>query len=123
MRHHLRPVLSAAAVLSLLAPAAQAGTRFDGTWSVEVITEKGECDRAYRYPIAIEEGRVRYAGYIPVSVSGSVNGSGAVNGSISHGSTTAHVVGSLAAGGSGGGTWSMSGGRSCSGRWTGERRS
>lgn len=27
--------------------------RFDGTWSVEIITETGSCDRAYRYPVRI----------------------------------------------------------------------
>ena len=34
--------------------------RFDGTWSVEIITEAGTCDRAYRYPVRIENGRARF---------------------------------------------------------------
>ena len=43
---------AAVAAASLLAPQAQAQTkRFDGTWSVEVITEQGACDRAYRYSV------------------------------------------------------------------------
>src|SRR3954467_14369750 len=27
---------------------------FDGSWSVLIVTEKGKCDRAYRYPVKIE---------------------------------------------------------------------
>ena len=36
---------------------------FDGGWSVLIVTEKGTCDRAYRYPVKIENGSVGYAGY------------------------------------------------------------
>ena len=34
------------------------GAGYDGTWSVLVITDKGECDRAYRYPVRIRGGKV-----------------------------------------------------------------
>ncbi len=36
--------------------------RFDGPWSVVIITDEGNCDRAYRYGLRIEAGRVYYAG-------------------------------------------------------------
>ncbi len=29
---------------------------FDGLWSVLIVTEKGDCDRGYRYPIRIARG-------------------------------------------------------------------
>lgn len=122
MRYNPVSILTAAAVLSLSLLPAQAATRFDGNWSVEVITEKGNCDKAYRYPVAIEDGRVRYAGPGSFDVSGAVKGNGAVTGSISRGSDTARVQGSLDAR-SGSGVWHTSGDKSCSGRWVGERRS
>jgi hypothetical protein len=27
---------------------------FDGRWSVLLETQKGECDKAYRYPVAVD---------------------------------------------------------------------
>ena len=36
------------------------------------MTEKGTCDRAYRYPVKIENGSVGYAGSASFTVSGKV---------------------------------------------------
>ena len=55
--------------------------KHDGRWSIEVITEKGDCDRAYRYSVLVENGAARYAGSEPITVSGRVASNGAVNGS------------------------------------------
>lgn len=101
---------------------ARSVAQFDGNWSVEVITERGGCDRAYRYGIVIENGQTRYAGGTDFTVSGRVQPSGAVRGSIARGSDRADVVGRLA-GDSGSGTWTTSGDRTCGGRWNAERRS
>ena len=95
--------------------------RFDGTWSVEVVTESGSCDRAYRYAVTIENGRARYAGTEAFNVSGQVRPNGAVSGSISRGQDRANVTGRLS-GTTGGGTWTASGARTCSGRWSAEKR-
>ncbi|MDP4002432.1 hypothetical protein [Methylobacterium sp. NEAU K] len=100
---------------------AQQPDRFDGTWSVEVLTESGTCDRAYRYPVKIEHGRARFIGTAFV-VQGSVAGNGAIRGSISNGSATADVTGRLGPEGFGKGTWSASGALECRGRWNAERR-
>jgi hypothetical protein len=100
---------------------AQAG-RFDGSWSVEVVTERGSCDRAYRYAIIIENGRARYGGPEAFNVSGRVQPNGAVRGSISRGQDRADVTGRLT-GRSGTGTWMTSGSRSCGGIWNAEKRS
>ncbi len=113
-----------AASFAVLAPQAHAqASRFDGRWSVEVITEKGDCDRAYRYSILIENGQARYGGQEAFNVSGEVKPNGAVAGSISRGSDRADVNGHLAADGMGEGTWTTSGSRNCAGRWNAERRS
>src|SRR5438309_9445514 len=51
---------------------------FDGSWSVLIVTEKGTCDRAYRYPVRIHNGAVGYAGEASFNVSGSVGPNGSV---------------------------------------------
>ena len=94
---------------------------FDGKWSIEVITERGDCDRAYRYGIRIENGEARYDGGSEFDVSGRVTGAGAVRGSISRGDARADVVGNLS-GQFGTGTWTTSGSTVCGGRWVAERR-
>jgi hypothetical protein len=104
-----------------LGAAAQAQQKFDGRWSVLLETEKGECDRAYRYPVAIENGVVRYAGDAGFNVSGRVASNGSVQGSVSSGQTRANVKGRLA-GAAGSGSWTIAGSRSCSGNWTAEKR-
>lgn len=115
--------LSAAALAaSFLAPGAQAQTnRFDGTWSVEVVTEQGGCDRAYRYSVVVENGRARYGGPEQFDINGQVRSNGAVSASISRGQDRANVTGSLA-GNTGRGTWKTSGGRTCSGYWNADKR-
>jgi hypothetical protein len=105
-----------------LAPMSAHAAPFDGNWSVEVITEKGDCDRAYRYPVIIQNGRARYGGPESFNVSGSVAGNGAIQGSISRGQDRATVSGRLS-GNNGSGTWTASGGsRTCSGRWNADKR-
>ena len=112
----------ALAAAALVAPEAQAqNKRFDGTWSVEVITEQGACDRAYRYAVIIENGRARYGGPENFNVSGQVQQNGTVAASISRGQDSANVRGRLS-GNRGTGTWSTSGSRTCSGNWNADKR-
>jgi len=102
-------------------PAAATGT-LDGTWSVLVITEKGECDRGYRYQVNVANGRVTYSGDASVNMAGTVLPSGAVKVSIRLGGKGADGVGHLS-GQTGGGTWRGAGGNTtCAGRWEAERR-
>lgn len=96
--------------------------RYDGTWSIEIITEAGTCDRAYRYPVRIEHGVARFIG-TAFTVQGSVAGNGTVRGSISNGTATANVRGRLGRDGFGTGTWVASGALDCRGHWNAERRS
>lgn len=117
--------LAALAAGLSVAPAAQAqkagAAQYNGNWSVQVVTRQGDCDRAYRYAVAIENGRVRYAGSAGFTINGSVTGNGRVAGSITREGTTVNVSGRLQ-GSSGGGSWRAAGGRSCSGSWSAERR-
>jgi hypothetical protein len=71
---------------------AQAQQKFDGNWSVEVITERGDCDKAYRFPVTIQGGRARYGGSESFAVTGSVAANGSLSGSISRGSQRAKVL-------------------------------
>ena len=96
----------------------QALPRYDGMWSVSIVTEKGECDRGYRYPIRIANGQLQNAGALGFTITGKVAPNGAINVTVSHGSAHASGFGRLA-GNEGAGSWS---GGSCSGSWTAERR-
>jgi hypothetical protein len=106
---------------SLASPAFAQASRFDGNWSVEVVTQQGACDRAYRYSVIIQNGRARYGGQENFNVSGRVQANGAVSASIARGENRANVTGRLA-GNTGTGTWTTSGGRVCSGQWNAEKR-
>jgi hypothetical protein len=90
----------------------------DGHWSVLIVTEKGDCDRGYRYPIRITHGTLSNAGDAAFSIEGKVGPTGLIRVTVSHGSASANGVGQLA-GNMGSGSWN---GSSCSGTWTAERR-
>jgi hypothetical protein len=92
--------------------------RYDGLWSVSIVTEKGDCDRGYRYPVRISNGLLANAGDSVFTISGRVGGTGAITVAVSAGGRSAIGSGRLA-GNSGMGSWS---GGSCSGSWTAERR-
>jgi hypothetical protein len=94
----------------------------DGTWSVLIITEKGDCDRGYRYEVRVANGHVSYAGDASLDMNGTITPSGLVKVSLRLGSKGADGVGHLS-GQSGAGTWhGASGNSSCAGRWEAERR-
>ena len=103
--------------------AASAATPYDGSWSVLIITQSGNCDAGYRYPLKIDNGKVAYAGDGSFAVSGQVGSGGVVSVSISRGDRKANGSGKLTASG-GAGKWSGgSPGAACSGRWEAERKS
>jgi hypothetical protein len=92
--------------------------RYDGLWSVSIVTEKGACDRGYRYPIRISNGLLANAGDAGFTITGKVAPTGAITVTVSHGSSSATGSGRLA-GDIGEGLWT---GGECSGTWTAERR-
>ena len=121
----LIPALAATAILAATtvpaSAAAVAKSTFDGQWSVLIVTQKGTCDRAYRYPVKIENGSVGYAGSASFNVSGKVGDNGSVTVMVSRGSQSARGQGKLSAT-DGSGMWTAGSG-DCSGTWTAERRS
>ena len=113
-------ILAASAVPASPAPIAAAKHSFDGTWSVLIVTERGTCDRAYRYPVRISNGSVGYAGEASFNVTGRVGANGAVTVTVSRGSQSASGSGMLSSS-DGSGYWRTASGE-CSGSWTAERR-
>lgn len=96
--------------------------RYDGRWSIEVVTRDGPCDRAYRYGVQIARGEASYPGG-DFTISGRVTPQGSVNAVIARGSDRAQVAGRLVTSGTGAGTWQTVGGLiSCSGSWNAMRR-
>jgi hypothetical protein len=100
---------------------AKASPAFDGNWSVLIVTEKGNCDRGYRYPVKISNGAVGYAGEASFNISGKVGDNGAITVTVGQGDKSALGTGTLS-GNSGTGAWKTGVGE-CSGKWTAERRS
>ena len=114
-------VAMAAAVA--LPGASKAGGSFDGAWHVTIITQSGNCDPAYSYPVKVEGGRVSYSGNGDFDISGHVGEAGAVSVAIARGDQKASGNGKLSAS-SGSGQWSgKSSSMSCSGRWEATRNS
>ena len=109
--------LGMAAISGIASPATSAPSH-DGLWSVVIVTERGTCDRAYRYPVRISRGTVINAGDSPVTITGRVGDNGTLTVIVSHGNQRATGSGRLN-GGNGAGTWS---GGECSGTWQAERR-
>jgi hypothetical protein len=110
--------LSFAAIAGATLPATSAPS-YDGLWSVVIITEKGTCDRAYRYPIRISNGTLVNAGDEAFVITGKVGANGTVTVTVSHGDRSATGSGRLSRD-AGVGSWK---GGDCAGTWEAERRS
>jgi len=103
-------------------PAPAMARAFDGTWSVEIITDVGSCDRAYRYAVRISNGYVVNAYGESVSLQGRVTSNGDIQVSVSTGGQQAAGVGHLSRT-VGSGTWRGQGSAGyCSGVWQAARR-
>ena len=105
---------------ALLAPPAFAAQPFDGQWSVEVITEKGTCDQAYRWNIRVSEGHVVTTPDMPARATGSISPKGAISVNFSRGNDTMSAKGS-ASGDWASGEWTAPT-LGCTGRFRAERR-
>jgi hypothetical protein len=111
-------ILAAAITPGFAAPIAPSQATFDGQWSVLIVTEKGRCDRAYRYPVKIQNGAVDYAGTASFTVSGKVDTNGTLSVVVARGTQKANGTGRMSES-DGAGTWIAG---ECSGFWTAERR-
>lgn len=98
----------------------QASTPFDGSWTVQIMTQRGACDPNSSFGVEIRDGVVSGSGGIPVS--GRVARNGSVSVGVASGNRNANGSGRLSAS-LGGGTWRGVGSQgACSGRWSASRR-
>lgn len=112
--------LTAALAAALVSPA-MAGD-FDGTWSVQLVTESGLCDAQYSYTLAVRDGQVRpitNASSGGTTVTGRVEANGGVGLNVATAAANGTALGRLQTR-SGSGTWRVSGGL-CTGRWMAKR--
>ena len=116
------PLLVVVAALFGAPTAATAQASFDGSWTILIVTEAGECDRAYRYGVQIDHGRINYEGGAGVELTGTVDRNGQVSATVQRGGQGAVGTGRLSTN-RGRGTWrgkSTTG--QCNGYWEAERR-
>jgi len=118
-----RLALGAAAALlaaaTVLPTPSIAAPRYDGVWSVSLVTTRGDCMESFRYPVQITHGVVGNGGGLAIDVRGRVAANGAVIVRVSHGEQHATGSGRLTST-AGNGFWRGAG---CAGSWTAERRS
>ena len=104
---------------ALGAPVANAAVH-DGIWSVLIITEKGDCDRGYRYEVNVVNGHISSNVNSAINLAGTVTPDGVTKVSIKAGENAASGTGRLSAR-SGAGVWHGVGATgSCAGRWEAE---
>ena len=118
--HLLRASTLAVVCVAALATESPARTLYDGTWSVLIVTTKGDCDRAYRYGVTIDNGNVVYDGGI-VNLYGRVGGNGALRVTVTSGNARANATGRLNRRVGSGGWQGGSGQSRCSGYWQANR--
>ena len=97
---------------------AAAGTRYDGRWSLSIMTTRGACD-TYNFPVDIINGRVSFPNL--VRANGRVTGKGNVRVYVAAMGKWASGSGRLTTS-YGSGHWTgRSGEDRCSGRWVAQR--
>jgi hypothetical protein len=96
---------------------ARAGN-FDGSWSVELSTENGQCGLNYKGQISVSNGRINEDGLF-VQAAGLVDRAGKVTLRVSRGSDWLSASGALTAQ-NGSGRWAAHA-QPCSGRWRATR--
>jgi hypothetical protein len=100
---------------------AYANTFFDGSWSVQITMDRGNCDPINRLAVDIRDGAMQYTGDSAVSIQGQVLNGGDVRVRLTRGDHKVNGGGRLLAS-SGTGTWHGTGlASSCAGRWSAER--
>lgn len=120
MQVYLRTGVLALVGLGVAQAPTFAAQPYDGNWSVEMMTEKGSCDSAYRWDLTIIAGRVATTADMPAKGSGSVSSRGVVAVSFSRGDDKMAAKGA-ASGNWASGEWSAPA-MACSGHWRAERR-
>lgn len=103
----------------LISRQAFAGTRFDGTWNLAFLTQRGDCDPNYNFTVDVVNGNITHPNIL--TFRGRVAPSGAIVASVRVGQKSASGTGRLS-GVSGRGAWSgRSGETRCTGTWAAQR--
>jgi hypothetical protein len=98
---------------------ALADSRYDGSWNLVFVTQRGECDPSYNFTVNITNGIVSHPNL--VRFTGRVTANGLVHASVTVQDKYAAGSGKLTRV-SGQGTWKgHSGNARCSGYWTAQR--
>ena len=119
----MRVPAALALLASLAAPGAVASAPFDGSWGIQVMTERGECDPVYRYYIVIQNNAVHVRsmrGEVAPEPSGRINPSGRIDTRIGAPDDPVGIRGRLERA-AGSGSWTAPA-RGCAGRWVAEKR-
>ena len=110
----------AAGPLAASTPALAEAPDFNGTWTVQLVTETGVCSGS-SYTVVVQDGQVRLASAGgSASITGQIGADGSVGLSVRQGPASGSASGRLRSS-SGSGTWKAS--SLCSGRWAAQRRS
>jgi hypothetical protein len=103
----------------LISRQAVAGTRFDGTWNLVFMTQRGDCDATYNFTVDVMNGNITHPNIL--TFRGRVAPSGAVIASVRVGQRAASGSGRLS-GVSGRGVWTGRSGKTrCAGTWAAQR--
>jgi hypothetical protein len=114
---------SVAAGLSLLASVAAAQARYDGAWAIDIVTDRGRCDRLYRYYVVVNGETVRLRspfGDTVHSAAGLVRPNGRIDVTVGQTDDPVSVKGRLGEA-RGAGVWAAPA-RRCTGRWSARKR-
>jgi hypothetical protein len=118
MKKYLLAMMAGCA-FQLLAAGAEAGSPYDGQWSITFMTQSGDCSPTYNYSVNIENGVITSPAI--ETFRGNVTSSGAVRASVSVQDKRASGTGKLTRV-LGRGTWTgYSGDQRCAGAWTAQR--
>jgi len=110
----------AAGPLAASTPALAEAPDFNGTWTVQLVTESGVCSGS-SYTVVVQDGQVRLASAGgSASITGQIGADGSVGLSVRQGPASGSASGRLRSS-SGSGTWKAA--SLCSGRWAAQRRS
>ncbi len=111
------------AVDAARAAPARAAPAHDGSWAIEIVTERGACERLYRYYVEVDGQAVRLrsmTGETSPATTGLVGADGRIKATLGQAADPVNVTGRLAAT-SGTGVWSAPA-RQCTGRWSAHKR-
>jgi len=115
----MKSVLFSMSALFLSCAAALASGAYDGKWAVQLVTDKGDCDRSLSWDVGVAGNRIADGGMF-AQTTGAVDSHGRVSLTVTQGSDRVSASGRLS-GAAGSGAWS-SPTRACSGRWRAAKR-